>query len=114
MLHVHYTGTEEAVLAEVYDRMDALLAAAHLDDPATTDDDWTTYEVYNDDATQTGGSRDREIYYVTQGDISALTRIAPPTEPAAPALPAEAPATAPDATAPAAPVTTTEAPAPTP
>lgn len=86
-LRVVYTGTEENVLAEVYDRMDALLAAAHLDNPATTEDDWTTYEIYNDDATQAGGSRNREIYYVVQGDISALQRIVPPTE-AAPAQPA--------------------------
>jgi hypothetical protein len=97
VLRMVYTGTEEDVLNEVYNRMDALLAAAHLDNPTTSDDDWTTYEVYNDDATQEGGSRNRDIYYVAQGDISALTRIAPPTTPA-PAQPAEAPA-APDASA---------------
>lgn len=99
-LRIVYTGSEEDVLDEVYNRMDALLAAAHLDNPATTEDDWTTYEVYNDDATQAGGSRNREIYYVVQGDVSALTRIAPPSEPvavpeAAPAAPAaETPAAA--------------------
>jgi hypothetical protein len=87
-LRVIYTGSEENVLAEVYDRFDALLAAAHLDDPATTEDDWTTYEVYHDDATQAGGSRNREIFYVVQGDISALTRIAPPVD-AAPVPTAE-------------------------
>ena len=90
VLRMSYTGTEEDVLAQVYDRMDALLAAAHLDNPATTEDDWTTYEVYNDDPMQAGGSRNRDIYYVTQGDIAALTRIAPATTPAA--APAEAPA----------------------
>jgi hypothetical protein len=106
VLRMAYTGTEESVLAEVYNRMDALLAAAHLDNPATTDDDWTTYEVYHDDPTQPGGSRNRDVYYVTQGDISALTHIQPPA--AAPAAPAEAAAApAPAATAPAA-----EAPAP--
>ena len=99
-LRIVYTGSEEDVLDEVYNRMDALLAAAHLDNPATTEDDWTTYEVYNDDPTQAGGSRNREIYYVVQGDVSALTRIAPPSEAvavpeAAPAAPAaETPATA--------------------
>lgn len=106
-LRVVYTGTEADVLAQVYDPMDALLAAAHLDNPGTREDDWTTYEVYNDDPTQAGGSRNREIYYVAQGDISALTRIAPPTEPAA--VPANAPAADP-AAAPA----TTPAPAGTP
>lgn len=107
-LKIVYTGTEENVLAEVYNRMDALLAAAHLDNPTTTEDDWTTFEVYNDDPTQTGGSRNREIYYVTQGDISALTRIAPPSAaaPAPEAQPAEAPATTTET-----PATTTEAPA---
>ena len=104
VLRVHYTGAEDQVLAEVYNRMDALLGAAHLDNPATTEDDWTTYEVYHDDATQAGGSRNRDIYYVVQGDISALTRIAPPQ--AAAAAPAEAPATTTEAPA------TTTAPAP--
>lgn len=90
-LRVVYTGTEEQVLDEVYNRMDALLAAAHLDDPATPEDDWVTYEVYNDDAAQAGGSRNREIYYVVQGDISGLQRILAPSTPAPPpAAPAEA------------------------
>ncbi|MBY0563166.1 MAG: hypothetical protein K2P58_03180 [Hyphomonadaceae bacterium] len=116
-LRMVYTGSEETVLESIYNRMDALLAAAHLDNPATSEDDWTTYEVYLDDATQAGGSRNREIYYVVQGDIAALTRIAPPTTPAAaPAAPAaattEQPADAAAATttateAPAAPATTT-------
>lgn len=117
VLRMTYTGTEENVLAEVYNRMDALLAAAHLDNPATTEDDWTTYEVYNDDPTQAGGSRDRVIYYVAQGDLAALTRISPPTTPAAApaAVPAEAPATAPAApTEGATPVAPAPAPATTP
>jgi hypothetical protein len=113
-LRVVYTGTEENVIRDVYDPMDALLAAAHLDDPATREDDWATYEVYNDDATQAGGSRNREIYYVAQGDIAALTRIAPPSEPvavpaAAPAATTETPA-APGAT----PAPATPAPTPAP
>jgi hypothetical protein len=114
VLRMTYTGTEDNVLAEVYDRMDALLAAAHLDDPSTTEDDWATYEVYHDDATQAGGSRNRDIYYVTQGDISALTRIAPPAAAAAPAAPPAAETPAPAAETPAAPATETPAPATTP
>lgn len=92
-LRVRYTGTEAEVLDQVYNPMDALLAAAHVDDPATTEDDWTTYEVYNDDPTQEGGSRNREIYYVVQGDLGAVTRLLPPTT----AVPAAAPEAAPDA-----------------
>lgn len=97
-LRMVYTGTEANVIAEVYDRMDALLAAAHLDDPTTQEDDWTTFELYNDDPTQTGGSRNREIFYVVNGDITRLTAIAPPSAPAAPAVEA---APAADAAAPA-------------
>lgn len=104
-LRVVYTGTEADVIAQVYDPMDALLAAAHLDNPGTREDDWVTYEVYHDDPTQEGGSRNREIFYVAQGDISALTRIHAPSEAAA--VPANAPAAA---ETPA----TTETPAPTP
>jgi hypothetical protein len=94
MLRMVYAGSEDNVIAEVYDRMDALLAAARLDDPGTTQDDWTTYEVYNDDPTQAGGSRNREIFYVTSGDISALTAIAPPHAPAEIAAPEAQPADA--------------------
>jgi len=113
-LRVVYTGTEDQVISQVYDPMDALLGAAHLDNPATREDDWVTYEVYHDDPTQAGGSRNREIYYVVpQGvDISALTRIQAPSE-AAP-VPANAPAETPATTeAPATTETpaTTEAPA---
>ncbi len=103
-LRVVYTGEEANVIAQVYDPMDALLGAAHLDNPATREDDWVTYEVYNDDAAATGGSRNREIYYVVpQGvDIAALAAIAPAS--AAAPVPANAPA---------APAATTEAPATT-
>ena len=94
----------------MYDPLDALLGAAHLDDPATREDDWATYEVYHDDATQAGGSRNREIYYVTQGDISALTRIAPPSAAAPEPAATEAPAAAETPAEPAA----TETPAPAP
>jgi hypothetical protein len=114
-LHMVYTGTEADVVPQVYDRMDALLAAAHLDNPSTRDDDWPTFEVYNDDATQAGGSRNRDIYYVTTGDVSRLTAISPPSALAAPAAPAAADGAT---TAPPAEGATTEgattAPAPTP
>lgn len=105
VLRVVYTGAEASVMDDVYNPMDALLAAAHLDDPATPDDDWTTYEVYHDDPTQEGGSRNREIFYVVQGDISALTRVAPPTA----AVPVPGPAQPADATAPATPPAETPA-----
>jgi hypothetical protein len=79
MIHVHYTGVEANVVPQVYDKIDALLGAAHIDDPTTPNDDWPTYEVYNDDPTQAGGSHNREIYYVTRGDFSRITSIVPPT-----------------------------------
>ena len=106
-LRVVYTGEEANVIAQVYDPMDALLGAAHLDNPATREDDWVTYEVYHDDATQAGGSRNREIYYVVpQGaDIAALARIAPAGEAAA--IPANAPAVEVPATTAPVPATTT-------
>jgi hypothetical protein len=112
VLHIHYTGAEADVINQVYNPMDALLGAAHLDDPSKTDDDWTTYEVYNDDPTQAGGSRNREIYYVAQGDISRLNAILPPTAAAAapgPAMTDTAPAATTTTTTP-----TTPAPATTP
>jgi hypothetical protein len=92
VLRVNYTGTEADVVPQVYDRFDALLGAAHLDNPATREDDWITYEVYHDDPTQPGGSRNRDIYYVVPSgvDISAVTALAPPAQ----ALPTAAPAAA--------------------
>lgn len=101
MLHIHYTGTEADVMDQVYNRMDALLAAARLDaNPADPSDDWVTYEVYNDDPLQEGGSRNRDIYYVTQGDISRLTALLPPSAPAAAPAATDAPATETPAPAP--------------
>jgi hypothetical protein len=110
VLRMHYTGTEEDVMPQVYDRMDALLGAAHVDDPATREDDWTTYEVYHDDPTQAGGSRNRDIYYVVpQGaDLAPVTAIVAPAQALPSAQPAEAPATTTEA-----PATTTPAPATT-
>ncbi len=111
LLRMVYTGTEEEVLAKVYNPMDALLAAAHLDNPGVKTDDWATFEVYHDDAGQAGGSRNREIYYVTQGDLTRLTAIQPPTTPeaVAPAAAPEAPtAAAEPAAAPVAPAAAPE------
>ena len=119
MIHVHYTGVEADVVPQVYDKLDALLGAAHIDDPSTPNDDWPTYEVYNDDPTQAGGSHNREIYYVTRGDISRVTAIVPPT--AAAPMGAPAPTTTPavttdttTSTATTTTTTTTPAPATTP
>lgn len=102
VLRIDFTGAEADVVPQVYDRIDALLAAARLDDPGVSTDDWTTAEVYHDDPTQPGGSRNRTIYYVApQGvDLTRLTALAPPAE-APPAAPAAAPGEqAPAATAP--------------
>lgn len=119
-LRMVFTGTEEEVWTQVYHPMDALLVAAHLDDPATNQDDWANYEVYHDDPTQEGGSRNREIYYLVNGDIAGLERVLPPVAfapvqaPAAGApvaTPAEAPAAAEAAPADAAPAAQEPAPA---
>lgn len=112
VLRVRYTGTEADVVPEVYDRLDALLGAVHLDDPATREDDWITYEVYHDDPTQAGGSRNRDIYYVVPSgvDISRVTALYPPAA-ALPDAPAEA---APAEAAPAEAAPAAEAPAETP
>jgi len=94
VLRVNYTGSEADVVPQVYDRLDALLGAAHLDNPATREDDWITYEVYHDDPTQPGGSRNRDIYYVVPAgvDISRVTALHPPVQALPTATPAEAPA----------------------
>ncbi len=98
-LRMVYTGTEEEVWDQIYNPMDALLAAAHLDDPATNTDDWANYEVYHDDPGQAGGSRNREIFYVVDGDINALTRAVPPVAAAEAPVAATAPAADPAAEA---------------
>lgn len=108
-LRMVFTGSEEEVWRQIYDPMDALLIAARLDDPTTNTDDWANYEVYHDDPLQEGGSRNREIFYLANGDVAALTRVLPPStlpqiqraEGAPISTPAEAPA-APEAAEPAA------------
>jgi len=110
VLRLRYDGEEAGVMPQVYNRVDALLAAARVDDPATSEDDWTTYEIYNDDPTQAGGSRSRDVFYVAQGDITPVTNLVAPAS----ALPAPAP-TAPAAAEPAAtPEAAPETPAATP
>lgn len=69
-LRVPYSGSDADVVSQVYDPIDSLLAAAHLRSAST-------YEVYHDDPSQPGGSRDREVYFVVEGDLSALSAIAP-------------------------------------
>lgn len=119
-LRMVYTGTEEDVWNTIYNPMDALLIAAHLDDPGSHQDDWANFEVYHDDPTQAGGSRNREIFYLVDGDVGALTRVLPPStlpaiqSPAAGApvaTPAEAAPAAAEEAAPAAPAAEEPAPA---
>jgi hypothetical protein len=113
-IKVHYTGSEDTIVGAVYDKVDALIAATRLTEG-------TNFEVYLDDPTQTGGSRNREIYYIVTGDTEKVTTYAPPAPPGTAPVPAPAvepstvtPTPAPGATpAPAAPAATTPAPAPT-
>jgi hypothetical protein len=91
-IKVHYTGSEEQVLP-TYDKMEALIAAARLTIGRS-------FEVYNDDPAQstTGGSVDRDIYYLVTGDTAALSRVSPPAAATASAPPpSSAPAIAPPA-----------------
>jgi hypothetical protein len=115
-IKVNYTGAEETIMTQVYDKIDALIAATRLTEGPN-------FEVYLDDPTQVGGSRNREIYYIVTGDTEKVTTYAPPAPktalapapavaPAAEATVTPAPAT-PPATTPA-PAATTPAPAPAP
>lgn len=107
-IKVNYTGSEDTIVANVYDKIDALIAATRLTEGQN-------FEVYLDDPTVPGGSRNREIYYIVTGDTEGLQKYAPsaprgalaPAPAAAPAAtestvtPAPAPAAAPPATTPA-------------
>lgn len=105
-IKVSYTGSEDTIIASVYDKIDALIAATRLTEG-------TNFEIYLDDPTQPGGSRNREIYYIVTGDTEKATTYAPPAPPGTAPVPAPAvepssvtPTPAPDATpapAPAAP-----------
>jgi hypothetical protein len=69
-IKVTYTGDEDNVLP-TYDKMEALVGAARLNLGKS-------FEVYRDDPTKPGGSVDREIYYLVEGDASQLAKILPP------------------------------------
>lgn len=106
-IKVHYTGSEDTIVQAVYDKIDALIAATRLTEGPN-------FEIYLDDPTQPGGSRNREVYYIVTGDTEKVTTYAPPApagtapvpaptvEPStvtpAPAAPAATPAPAPAAT----------------
>jgi effector-binding domain-containing protein len=78
-IKVVYQGSEDQILP-TYDKMEALIAAGRLTQGES-------FEVYNDDPTQKGGSVNREIYYLVTGDTSQLAKIAPPAAPAPAAAP---------------------------
>lgn len=102
-IKVNYTGSEDTIVANVYDKIDALIAATRLTEG-------TNFEVYLDDPTQPGGSRNREVYYIVTGDTEGLLKYAPP----APAGTAPVPAPAAPAVEPTSTVTPTPAPGATP
>lgn len=67
-IRVLYTGTEDQVIP-VYDQVESLIKAAHLKRSGPS------FEIYMDDVTQPGGSRNREIYHLIEGDVAALEKI---------------------------------------
>jgi effector-binding domain-containing protein len=79
-MKVLYKGSEENVIP-TYDKMEDLVRAAHLKLGES-------FEVYNDDPTKPGGSVDREIYYLIEGEAAdvqaALSKILPATAAAPP------------------------------
>lgn len=105
-IKVAYTGAEATIVADVYDKIDALIAATRLTEG-------TNFEEFLDDPAQPGGSRNRFVYYIVTGNTEALKSIAPSaTAPPAPVAPATVtPAPAPGATPEAVPA---PAPAPAP
>lgn len=106
-IKVMYAGREEDIIP-VYDRVEALIAAARLKRSGPS------FEIFLDDPDSATGSQVREIYHIVEGDTAALARIAPsaPIQPVAIPAPAAAPvdAAAPAATDPTA-APTTPAPA---
>ncbi len=83
-IRVRYTGPEDNVIP-TYDQMEALIAAARLEQGRS-------FEIYLDDPTVQGGSVNREIYYLVNGDVARLQQLAPSAT--APATMQAAPATA--------------------
>ncbi len=109
-IRVRFQGSEEDVLP-TYTQMEALIAAARLEQGRS-------FEIYYDDPTATGGSVNREIYYLVTGDTSRLAQLAPSAGvpaalPAPAATPAAAPASAAEPAA-AAPASAAATPAPAP
>lgn len=112
-IKVTYEGPEDDIIP-VYDQMEALMKATRLERGQSM-------EVFQDDPTQAGGSKKRDIYYfIRSGDAPNVTKFAPPgtgkaalpsmdptaapagaTPPATPAIPAEATPATPTAPAPA-------------
>ncbi len=107
-IKVNYTGSEDTIITAVYDKIDALIAATRLTEGAN-------FEVYLDDPTQPGGSRNREIYYIVTGDTEGLLKYAPsaPQQALTP-VPAVAPAATPSTVTPTPAPEATPAPATTP
>lgn len=70
-IKVNYTGSEDTIITNIYDKIDALITATRLTEGAN-------FEVYLDDPTQVGGSRNREVYYIVTGDTEGLLKYAPP------------------------------------
>lgn len=69
-IKVNYTGSEDTIVANVYDKVDALIAATRLTEGVN-------FEIYLDDPTVAGGSRNREVYYIVTGDTEGLQKYAP-------------------------------------
>jgi len=114
-VRVTYQGPEGDIIP-VYDQIESLIKAHRLVVGRS-------YEVYLDDPAQTGGSAEREIYILVEGDTALMERLFPTTsgraqmgvdgavtpQPAAPAADAAAPpeaAAPPTAPAPSAPAAT--------
>lgn len=67
-IRVLYTGGEDQVIP-VYDQVETLIKAARLKRSGPS------FEIYMDDVNQPGGSRNREIYHLIEGDVAALEKI---------------------------------------
>ena len=85
---VNFYGAEEQVLDQVYNKVDALLAATRVEESGPY------FEIYNDDPTQQGGPRNREVYYIVTGDTQRMMQVAPPASAQAPPMATPLPAPA--------------------
>jgi type II secretory pathway pseudopilin PulG/effector-binding domain-containing protein len=115
-IRVTYSGPEANIIP-VYDQIESLVAAFRLTLGRS-------FEVYLDDPAQAGGSAEREIYVLVEGDTAAMTALFPTTagraqlgvdgQPAAAPPAADTAATAPADTAAVAPPASTPATTPAP